>query len=377
MFPAVVFLRGARKAYRYHNASPVGQGGGFRWFLSAACRTRTAADPATIVATTPMSEDHSNASATTPSMGDFDDILALIGQLPDGDDAAGGAAAGVAAGVVAGRSLGELDAIAHWVATWQGRYPPQLGHGRIAVFAGSHGVAAGGTAALVAEIVAGNGAVNRLAKMHDADLQIYEMALDQPTADFTLVPAMSEAECVTAIAYGMTAVEPGIQLLALGTLGVGGRIAAAALCHLLFGGEVADWVPKNAPTEIIKAGVARHQATAETPLAALACLGGQELAAIVGAVIAARAVRVPVLLDGFVALAAAAVLQRIAPGMLDHCRIADRTEDAALDKLAGIIGQRPLLALGIDDPAAGGAVALGLVRQAVACHDTGSGGGSD
>src|SRR3546814_7709162 len=88
---------------------------------------------------------------------------------------------------------------------------------------------------------AGGAAINQLCRVFDAELRVYEMALDHPTADFTTAPAMTEADCANAMAYGMMAVEEGIDLLCLGEMGIGNTASAAALCHALFGGKAADW----------------------------------------------------------------------------------------------------------------------------------------
>ncbi len=147
-------------------------------------------------------------------------------------------------------SLGRLEEITEWVAAWQGRHPPNVTHARIAVFAGNHGVAAKGVSAyppevtkqMVQNFVAGGAAVNQLTEMADADLRVYEMALDAPTADFTEGPALGEDDCAKAIAYGMMSVEAGVELMALGEMGIANTTAAAAICHALYGGRAEDWV---------------------------------------------------------------------------------------------------------------------------------------
>src|SRR5271170_4935730 len=154
----------------------------------------------------------------------LDEIRTLLSQLPGPDLAAGTAAAARQAQLTkpAG-SLGRLEELAIWLATWQARHPPRLDQPRTLVFAGNHGVAARGvsaypasvTAQMVQNFVAGGAAVNQLCDAVDADLRVYEMALDEPTADFTTAPAMSDEDCALAIAYGMMAVEPGIDLMAL------------------------------------------------------------------------------------------------------------------------------------------------------------------
>ena len=147
-------------------------------------------------------------------------------------------------------SLGRLEEIAEWLATWQGRASPRCRPAAHRVFAGNHGVAARGVSAYPAEVnaqmvqnfIAGGAAINQLAGAIDGDLRVYEMDLDQPIADFTQGPAMDEARTRRAMAYGMMAAEPGIDVLCLGEMGIGNTTAAAALCLALFGGTRADWV---------------------------------------------------------------------------------------------------------------------------------------
>src|SRR6202163_2992756 len=159
----------------------------------------------------------------------LDEIRALLSQLPGPDLEAGTAAAVRQAQLTkpAG-SLGRLEDLAIWLATWQARHPPRLDHPRTLVFAGSHGVAGRGvsaypaavTAQMVQNFIAGGAAVNQLCRAVDADLRVYEMNLDTPTGDIVEAPAMSEEECARAIAYGMMSVEPGIDVLAVGEMGI-------------------------------------------------------------------------------------------------------------------------------------------------------------
>ena len=153
----------------------------------------------------------------------LDEIRRTLRALPGPDLAAASAAAAREAELTkpAG-ALGRLEEIVSWLAAWQGRHPPRVDHPRVVVFAGNHGVAARGvsaypatvTAQMVQNFIAGGAAINQLCKAFDADLRVYEMALDRPSADFTQGPALSEDECTRAIAYGMMAVEPGLDLLA-------------------------------------------------------------------------------------------------------------------------------------------------------------------
>lgn len=283
-------------------------------------------------------------------------------------------------------SLGRLEELTVWLATWQGRNPPRVDHPRVAVFAGNHGVAALGvsaypasvTAQMVQNFIQGGAAVNQLAAQADADLRVYELDLDSPTADFTQGPAMTEEACARAIAYGMMAVEPGVDVLCLGEMGIGNTTSAAALSLALFGGEAVDWVGPGTgldaaglarKTAVVAAGVAANADGLADPFEALRRLGGYELAAMVGAIMAARLGRVPVVLDGYVATAAAAVLFRADPRALDHCLVAHLSAEPAHARLLARLGKTALLDLGLRlGEGSGAALALPILQAAVACH---------
>jgi len=283
-------------------------------------------------------------------------------------------------------ALGRLEELAIWLATWQGGHPPRLERPLTAVFAGNHGIAARGVSAFPPEVTAqmvknfldGGAAVNQLCGFADSDLRVYEMALDEPTADFSEAPAMSDEDCARAMSYGMLAVEDGIDVLMLGEMGIGNTTSAAALCHALFGGQAADWVGRGTGIDeanlarkvaLVEAAVARHRDALTDPLEALRHFGGLELAAIAGAVLAARRARVPVLLDGYTCTAAAAVLFALDPAALDHCQVAHASAEPGHRRLLRRLDKRALLDLDMRLGEASGAVlALLLLKAAVACH---------
>ena len=190
---------------------------------------------------------------------------------------------------------------------------------------------------------------------------------------------MDEADCVNALAYGMMAVEEGIDVLALGEMGIANTTSAAAICLALFGGEARDWVGRGTgiddaalrrKTAVVETGVARHREHLSDPFEVLRCLGGLELAAIAGAIMAARMARTPVVLDGFTCTVAAAVLHVASPGALDHCQVAHRSAEAGHRRLLERIGKEPLLDLGMRlGEASGAALAMLLLKAASACHD--------
>ncbi len=318
----------------------------------------------------------------------FDDIRNLLRNLPEPDEQA--------ANAVRARdkeltkppgSLGRLETIAEWVATWQGHYPPQVKRPTVAVFAGNHGVVAQGVAAypqavtrqMVANFQAGGAAVNQICKTFDLGLKVFELALENPTADITLEAALSERDCAATMAYGMEAIAEGCDLLCIGEMGIGNTTIAAALCNGLFGGDAKDWVGPGTGVDIeglkrkesaVTRAVALHAAHLADPLEVLRRLGGRELAAMAGAILAARINRVPVLIDGYVASAAAAVLFKANNAALDHCIFAHLSAEPAHARLLQKLGKEPLLNLGMRlGEGSGAALAAGIVKSAVNLHN--------
>ena len=284
-------------------------------------------------------------------------------------------------------SLGRLEELAVWLATWQGRHPPTVDRPYTAVFAGNHGIARQGVSAyppevtgqMVQNFIDGGAAVNQLCSLANADLRVYEMALEEPTGDISEDAAMSELECCHALAYGMVAVEPGIDVLSLGEMGIGNTTAAAALCHGLFGGDAADWVGPGTGVEgerlaaksaLVARAVERHSDAQGDPLQLLCRLGGRELAAIAGAILAARMARTPVVLDGYACTAAASVLFALDPRALDHCIVSHVSAEPGHKRLLARIGKRALVDLGMRlGEASGAMIAVLLLKAAVACHN--------
>jgi nicotinate-nucleotide--dimethylbenzimidazole phosphoribosyltransferase len=317
----------------------------------------------------------------------FAELRAVCLDLPGGDP---GAAAKVAAREARltkpRRSLGRLEELVEWLSFWQGLAPPRLDKIEILVFAGNHGVTARGVSAYPAEVTQqmvqnflnGGAAVNQLCRAVDADLRVYELALEEPTADFTRGPAMTEEECARAMAYGMTAVETGVDLLAVGEMGIANTTSAAALCCAIFGGEAEHWVGPGTGVEgeglqrklaAVAEGVVRHRAESTEPFDLLRRLGGREFAAVVGAIMAAREARVPVILDGYATTAAAAVLFVSDPRAIDHCIVGHRSAEPGHRRLLGKIGKPALLDLGMRlGEASGATLAIAVLKAAVACH---------
>jgi len=278
--------------------------------------------------------------------------------------------------------LGQLEGLVEWLATWQSRHPPRVERPAVAVFAGSHGVAErdvssrsmAATAKKIAGYGAGKGAINAVVGALDADFQVFELALEEPTQDFTEGPAMTDAECARAMAYGMMSVGQDIDVLVLGQVGVGGDVSAAALLAALHGGAGADWVDSGheraaGKAAVVDAGVKLHKAEATDAFDLLRRLGGQEIAAMVGAIIASRMGRTPIVLDGMAAGAAAAVVAAQAASGADHCALGHVEDHVGGARLQQALGKAPILSLGLKvGEGVGGALAVHILRAAAQCH---------
>ncbi|MBT6094543.1 MAG: nicotinate-nucleotide--dimethylbenzimidazole phosphoribosyltransferase [Rhodospirillaceae bacterium] len=321
------------------------------------------------------------------SFASFSDLRAALSVLPGPDAPAAEAAQAREPQLTKPPgSLGRLEQIAEWLATWQGRHPASLDNVCVRVFAGNHGVVAKGVSAYPAEVTvqmvgnfeAGGAAINQLCKAAGAELKVAALDLDQPTADFTEGPAMAEDEFLAAFNVGMASVPDDCDLLGIGEMGIGNTSAAAAICLALYGGEATDWTGPgtgvsgdalNAKARIVAEGVHRHEDAGGDGLEILRRLGGRELAAMAGAIVAARLNRVPLLLDGYVTSAAAAALHAAQPSALDHCLAAHVSAEPAHRQLLVKLGKPALLDFGMRlGEASGAALAIGLVRSALACH---------
>lgn len=284
-------------------------------------------------------------------------------------------------------SLGRLEEIAEFMAAWRATARPEIWSAQALVFAGNHGICAQGvnpypqevTVQMVANFQAGGAAINQLCRANGAELNVIALDLDRPTADFTGGPAMTEVEALEALNRGAAAVDEGADILILGEMGIGNSTVAAALAAALFGGDVKDWVGPGTGSDpagiarkvdAIERGLTRHAGAKGNAGAVLAALGGREQAAICGAVLAARAARIPVILDGFICTAAASVLHAADPALLAHCLVGHASAEPGHRRLLTAIGKRPVLEFDMRlGEGSGAALALGIVRSALACHN--------
>ena len=247
---------------------------------------------------------HCNARGAMSGFDDFAGFRRILAQAPGPDAAAAeGAAARNAQLTKPPAALGRLEDLAAWYPAWRADPRPAITAPQVIIFAGNHGVAARGVSAFPAEVTvqmvanfrAGGAAINQLARLAGARMDVHALDLDQPTADFTQGPAMTEAECLAALQTGWDAVDAGTDLLVVGEMGIAYTTSAAAIACALLGGEAGDWTGRgtgvddkglSVKTQVVAEGVARHAGGDGIDI--LARLGGREIAAMAGAIARAR-----------------------------------------------------------------------------------------
>lgn len=317
----------------------------------------------------------------------FADIIDLLSIGPSGDEAAVNAVRAHDRQLTKPPgSLGALEGLVEFLARWQGKASPTLDNPMVAIFAANHGVTDQGvsafprevTAQMVANFTAGGAAISQICALHELNLRVFELALELPTGDITLAPAMEDKMCAATIAYGMEAIAGKPDLLAIGEMGIGNTTVAAAIYAALFGGTGADWVGRG--TGVDDAGLKRkadavdralafHKDGLTDPLSILARLGGREIAAMLGAIIATRQQKVPLIVDGFVATAAAAVAQAVNPDAIAHCIFGHVSAEHAHVRALEAMGVKPLLNLDMRlGEGSGAALAMVLAKTALHLH---------
>lgn len=284
-------------------------------------------------------------------------------------------------------SLGRLEDLAIFFAGWQRRARPRIDRARAAIFAGNHGVTVHGvsafppsvTAQMVANFASGGAAINALSDTAGLELAVVALDLDRPTADFTSVPAMNEAECLDALNRGAAVVEADLDMVVLGEMGIGNSTAAAALCARAFGGNAAAWVGPGTgvdghgiarKAEVVDRALACHTGAPRSAFETLRRVGGRETTAIAGAILRARQLGVPVLLDGFICTSAIAPLAADNPAIVGHCIAGHCSAEPGHKRLLALLGLDPLLSLDMRlGEGSGAAVAANIIRSALAAHD--------
>jgi len=296
-------------------------------------------------------------------------------------------------------ALGRMEDLALQLGLIQQRLNPQLQRAILLVFAGDHGLTQEGvssypasvTIAMVQTFLAGKASANAFASATDTEIRVIDAGvaaelpphpglLDQKialgTRNAAVEPAMTLAQCNEALRRGAviakSAAAEGFDVIALGEMGIGNSASAALLMHRLAPAPLAACV--GVGTGHDAAGLARKHATLERaaartavpePLAVLAEFGGFEIAMMAGAVLGAAQAKTAVLVDGFIATAAALAAIRLAPEVQPYCIFAHCSAEAGHRLMLDSIGATPLLDLGLRlGEGTGGLLCVPLLRAA-------------
>lgn len=279
-------------------------------------------------------------------------------------------------------ALKELDEVAIWVAGWQNTSTPAITKPSALVFAADHGIALRGVSAYPIDVTAamlkayreGRSTLSSFASIAGASVHAVDVGVGKPTNDIRLEPAMSKIRLDESIDAGRRAVESlDTDLLVIGEMGIGNTTVAAALASSYLGGPAENWVGRG--TGVDDEGLTRKIAAVEQsttrirgitdPMEILREVGGLELAAMVGAILAARMRRLPVLIDGYVVTAAALTLFQTDASSLDHCWIGHCSAEPGHRKLLQHLNKPHLLDLNMRLGEGSGAMAaVPLVKMA-------------
>ncbi|MDO3384571.1 nicotinate-nucleotide--dimethylbenzimidazole phosphoribosyltransferase [Gilvimarinus sp. SDUM040013] len=297
-------------------------------------------------------------------------------------------------------SLGQLESLAVRFAGLQGREIPQLKRIAIRVFAADHGVAARGvsafpqsvTAQMVQNFCSGGAAICVLADSLGAEFKVVNLgcvaavpahpvlvdAIIAPaTQDFTVAKAMSAPQLEAALNAGRNQVNETDMFIG-GEMGIGNTTAASALLAALYHlpaevmtghGTGIDETALKRKVAVIDQALALHDATVQDPMALLGALGGFEIAALVGAYITCAQRGIPVIVDGFITTAAAAIAVAVNPSIKPWLVFSHLSDESGHAVALAKLGVTPLLSLDLRlGEGSGAALAANLVRQALNLH---------
>ncbi|OGH01950.1 MAG: nicotinate-nucleotide--dimethylbenzimidazole phosphoribosyltransferase [Candidatus Lambdaproteobacteria bacterium RIFOXYD1_FULL_56_27] len=303
-------------------------------------------------------------------------------------------------------ALGRLEEVAVWLGRVQNSLLLQSQKKRIYCFAGDHGVVEEGVSAypkevtpqMVGNMLAGGAAINQLAQAAQAELWVVDLGVDaelaphpklvqkkvaKGTANLAQGPAMTLEQVQAAIWVGIelaqTSHQEGVHLLGTGEMGIGNSTSAAALiCAYLKlrpeavvgrGTGVNDQGLKH-KTQVVARALDLHQQALDNPLETLAALGGLEIAGITGLVLGAAALKIAVVVDGFISSAGALAAIALKPEVKDYLIFSHLSAETGHQAFAQALGVRPLVNLDLRlGEGTGAALAFGLIEGAVACHN--------
>lgn len=257
----------------------------------------------------------------------FDDVRAVLSHFPAPDNDLADVVRQRLLASGGEMSMPALTERAAWLAAVTASAAPPLTKVGLALFiADLTGVPPGPEPSLSLMEALGSGChlASQLCQRAGVGLKVYDLALDVATPDPRREAVMTEQECAATMAFGMEATA-GLDAVILSRAGAGGQAAALATLHLL-DRDLAQLTASDAASAdgaFAEQAASLHAVAAGDPFEVLRRVGGRDLAALVGATMAARSQRQPVLLEGLGGLAAAAVLAKAGQGNLDHCLFAD------------------------------------------------------
>jgi nicotinate-nucleotide--dimethylbenzimidazole phosphoribosyltransferase len=299
-------------------------------------------------------------------------------------------------------SLGRLEEVGKRLSGIQGRVPPQIRRKRVYTLAADHGVTAEGVSAFPSEVtpqmvlnfVNGGAAINVLSRHAGAEIVVVDIGVNYEfgavdglvhakvapgTANLARGPAMTREQALQALQVGADladrAADDRVDLLGIGEMGIGNTTPAAAILACLGGlapqavvgrGTGVDDAGLNRKAEAVRRGLAENRPDPADPLDVLTKVGGLEIAGMTGICLGAAARRVPVVVDGFIATAAALVAVGMAPTVKEYLFLSHVSQEQAHGRMLELLGQRPLLDLDLRLGEGTGAALAFLVIEAAA-----------
>lgn len=298
-------------------------------------------------------------------------------------------------------SLGKLEEIAVQIAEMQGQFMPHLEKLGILVFAADHGVTEEGISAfpqevtrqMVSNMAQGGAAINVFGRQQQAEFSLVDVGVkggefEEPvknrkiresTRNFAKEAAMTAEEALRAVQTGyeeaVALFEKGVDCLAVGEVGIGNTTASSAVAAAVTGLDPAELVGFGTgisseqhahKIDVVKRALDFHQPDAEDGYDILQKVGGLELAAMAGAMLAAATNRVPIILDGFISTAAACVAERLGKGTVNYMLLGHQSMEPGHQKAYSYLGKEPIVSLSMRlGEGTGAAVAFGVIQSAV------------
>ena len=281
-------------------------------------------------------------------------------------------------------SLGRLEELAMQIGLLQETTEPEIRSPLCLVFAGDHGITEEGVSAFPAEVtyqmvlnfLSGGAAINVFARQNGlhfrvvdagvkADFEAHEKLIQSKiasgTANFLTGSAMTVAQCDEAIAQGRRIVadwneREGTNLLICGEMGIGNTTSAAAVLHALSSlpaevcvgrGTGVDDAMLQKKIDIVQQAVERHVLRGADATRILRSVGGFEIAMMTGAYLEAADRRILILVDGFIATAAALLAVRMQPRVTQAMVFAHKSDEKGHAAMLDLLGASPLLDLGL------------------------------